>query len=184
MKIIEKNIISFAGCMTVFLVILSFQTGCSGNLSPAASAASETKAMSLLKQFQAAQNVFRMESGQYGIWSELISRNLISDELAAAFDNNPHPLAVNGYLFSEIQSADKSKRAGLCAYPENGKGKVILMLLDVDDRDEWSFYTADNSKWEGRVTIWPSQQDLQTKFTKMRKYSPSEGVTQARKLAN
>ena len=166
------------------ILTLSFLliNGCGEKFNAGMSAAAESKAMSLLKQYHAAQNAYRMQTdGRYGTLDDLVSQNLISDELANAFDSKSNPVPVNGYLFCEIASPDRYKSSGLCAYPKNGKGKVILMILNSSEADEWAFYSANSSDVDGAVHSWPSQSEL-NKFTKMRKYSPSEAAVEAQKM--
>ena len=127
-----------------------------------------------------------MESeGVYGTMKELVDRQAIDGELALAFDGQPQPRPVNGYLFADIEADETGKplkrceRAGLCAYPKEGKGQIILMLLDVNDPEGWAFYTCDG----GVVRSWPSADDLKSKFTRLRQYTPAEGTAAARNLA-
>jgi hypothetical protein len=169
--------------MVLWIFLLLLPAGCgSKSGSGAGMTASETKAMSLLKQFQVAQGVYRMQSeGRYGTLRELISRNLIGDQLARACASASTPVPVNGYVFCEVESSDTSKKSGLCAYPQSGRGKTILMLLDIDDPDEWAFYTAEAGT---RITAWPSHSDLETGFTRLRKYSPAEGLEKARSMVD
>jgi hypothetical protein len=165
---------------------LFFLAGC-GDGQSAPSAAYTTKAASLLKKYQVAQNINRMQSdGAYGSMKELIDRQLIEGELAKAYDKQSPPAAVGGYLFSDIEQdsdgrpIERRKKSGLCAYPESGNGEVILMLLDSNDPEEWAFYTGDAAATGGAVRRWP---DLKDKFTRSNKYSPQEALKEAEKRA-
>jgi hypothetical protein len=172
-------------------VALLLFAGCGGALrDDAERQAAETKAASLLKRYQVAQNVQRMESdGQFGSMQQLLSSGKIEGELAQAFDKSASPTPVNGYLFAEIETGadgaplQRFARAGLCAYPESGKGKVILMLLDTSDPQEWAFYSADAEQVGGAVRRWPSAGDLQSKFTRAKQYTPQDALKEAEKKA-
>jgi hypothetical protein len=172
------------------VVTLACLCGC-GDSSPANAlqTASAMKAKSLLKEYQVAQNVFRMESeGRYGTIGELAQRGHIKDELANASDKK-QALAVNGYLFADIeqdsagQPLERHAKAGVCAYPQDGNGPVILMLLDTNDPEEWAFYAADSAATGGAVRRWPGAEELKSKFARGGKYTPQQAMKEAEKLA-
>ena len=179
-------------CATALLVLLGGcgDSGSSSGSSGALERAASTKAMSLLKKYQVAQSIHRVQSdGAYGAMKELVSSELIDGELAHAFDKQPAPVAVDGYLFSDIdQDSDGRplelhRKAGLCAYPQDRSGTVILMLMDSNDPEEWAYYTSDCATTGGAVRRWPSTADLKDKFTRAGKYSPQEAKKEAEKLA-
>jgi len=172
-------------------VALLLVAGCNGAQREAAERqAAETKAASLLKRYQSAQGVHRMEhDGAYGSMAELIAARHVEGELAQAYDKSASPTPVDGYLFADIEAGSdggalqKSRQAGLCAYPKSGQGKVILMLLDTADPEEWAFYSADAKSTGGAVRRWPSVYDLASKFMRAKQYTPQDAVKEAEKKA-
>ena len=118
----------------------------------------------------------------------------------------PDPKPASGYLFSEITldeggiDLDLNQRAGLAAHPaEPGVtgDQTIMMLLDVstvdpappeaaefmvDGGDEWNFYVVDARKIGGPPTHWPSREELEIFWVRLRKRSPSEALREAERI--
>jgi hypothetical protein len=172
----------------------------------------ETSAKALLKEYAVMQGVYRMEERdarwRYGSVKDLFgdggSKSLISERLYRAWDGHPSPRAANGYLFAEIDTGadglplDRTKRAGLCAYPERpGRSgeKVILMLLDDDRRyglphgvespdvgqgRDWNYYVAEYAKAGKPARVWPTPRELSDVFRVQAQYAPGQAVTAAR----
>ncbi len=149
--------------------------------------ARETKAMSLLKQYQVAQTIYRIEGldpeQKYAHLAELFGERLVDEQIFRAWDGQSDPEPASGYLFAEID-ADRHRRAGLCAYPgQPGRDRdlMILMLLDHSQRDGWNFYVIPFEEIGRPVRRWPSS-SLLGRFQKIGKLSPKEGLRRAREL--
>ena len=135
--------------------------------------------MSLLKNYQVSQMLYRTEAlgaeGEYGTLPELYQASeLVDRELFGAWDGQDSVRPVAGYVFADID-ADRSRRAGLCAYPAqagSAAGRMILMLLDDRDPEEWAFYTAPFELTDRPIRRWPSASTLGSMFTRLAKRSP------------
>ena len=159
--------------------------------------ANETNALSNLKRYQVATSLYQVEEGEYGTMSELYEadQGIIDQALYDAWDGNPDPRPLGGYLFSEIVHdtdggpLEVDERAGLCAYPV-GPGKmghdILCVLLDsrkfkpepigeegfVSQGEEWTFYRARYRDIGGPVRRFPSDSELQRKFVPLSKLTP------------
>ncbi len=158
--------------------------------------ANETYALSNLKRYQVATSLYQVEEGEHGNMSELYEadQGIIDQTLYDAWDGNPDPRPLGGYLFSEIvhdtngEPLEGSGRAGLCAYPV-GPGKIghdiLCVLLDsrkfkpepiaeegfVSHGEKWTFYRARYRDIGGPVRRFPSDSELQRKFVPLSKFS-------------
>lgn len=164
----------------VFVLIATVALAC-GDLGVGEDAqkmAREAKAMSLLKQYQVAQALYKIEGWGadygYGSLGDLRDRGegIIDGELFGAWDRTRNATPVEGYLFADIQT-DRQHRAGLCAYPSDPEmaDTMILMLLDDSDPDEWAFYKAPFASVGNPVRKWPSAATLSKSFERVRKTS-------------
>ena len=103
----------------VAILALGMMFGCTFNI------ANETNALSHLKRYQVATSLYQVEEGEgkYGTMSELYEagQGIIDQVMYDAWDGNPDPRPLGGYLFSEIvhdtdgAPLDFRERAGLCA---------------------------------------------------------------------
>lgn len=174
------------GGLIIVLGALMLVAGC-GDSGSLLAQAQKTKVMSLLKMYSVAQEMNRMETeGRYGSMAELVRAGRLTGELAAAWDGQANPVSVGGYLFHDIEVADKGPRlhAGLCAYMPKGDGDVVLMLLDgtvANDSDSWNYYEASARAVSAPLLQWPDAGEL-SKYRKLTKYSPEEGVNEAKRL--
>ena len=203
-----KKIIKLSEFVFFYSVLSGLLCGCGGG-SDLQKQVNETKAMSLLKQYSTAQAIYQTETeGEYGTLKELHGGpGYIQDELYNAWDGNVNHKSVGGYLFSEITEADSGKqlklseRAGLAAYPaEPGVSgdRIILMLLDMTESqepppgyedgsvnslgDDWNFYVANYGDIGKRVTRWPLERELESKWIKLEKHNPQEALKEAEQL--
>ena len=169
----------------VAILALGTMLGCAFNI------ANETAALSHLKKYQVAASLYQVEEGQgrYGTMSELFEagQGIIDQVMYDAWDGNPDPRPLGGYLFSEIVrdsnggKLDLGERAGLCAYPaEPGQIVDTILCVFADSRkfnpepisedgfvshgEEWTFYRASLGDIGGPLRQFPSDSELQSKF--------------------
>ena len=134
-------------------------------------------ALSELKRFQTATLVYETHYGGYGTLPQLLENDpsgLIGIALGEAWDGQPDPKALKGYLFASMDADEETERVGLCAYPSaNGKtGDLILCTFAdlpefatleearsafVELGDRWSFYAAASQTLERPPPTWPEQ---------------------------
>ena len=160
--------------------------------------ANEVNALSNLKRYQVATSLYQVEegAGKYGTMSELYQadQGIIDQALYDAWDGNPDPKPLSGYLFSEIvhdtngEPLDFSGRAGLCAYPvgPDKMGDILCVLADsrkfkpepaseedfVSHGEEWTLYRAKYSDIGGPLRRFPSDSELQRNFVPLSKPAP------------
>lgn len=174
----------------VAILALGMMFGCTLNI------ANETNALSHLKKYQVATSLYQVEEGEgkYGTMSELYEagQGIIDQVMYDAWDGNPDPRPLGGYLFSEIvrdtngQPLDFRERAGLCAYPV-GPGQmgedILCVFADsrkfnpepisedgfVSHGEEWTFYRASYGDFGGPLRQFPSDSELQSKFIPLQK---------------
>ncbi len=174
----------------VAILALGMMFGCTFNI------ANETNALSHLKRYQVATSLYQVEDGEgkYGTMSELYEagQGIIDQVMYDAWDGNPDPRPLGGYLFSEIvhdtngKPLDFRERAGLCAYPV-GPGTMVdhILCVFVDSRkfkpepifedgfvshgEEWTFYRASYRDIGGPLRHFPSDSELQSKFVPLKK---------------
>ena len=153
--------------------------------------ANETQAMAMLKQYQVAQSIYRVEGWgpEFGyarfrdLYEESGGGQFLDERTYKAWDGHTYSAPVSGYLIADIDT-DRSRRAGACAYPlEPGRSGdlMILMLLDDSDPDEWSYYVAPAEEIGDPIRTWPGAATL-GKFRRLEKFSPQEGLDRARDL--
>ncbi len=174
----------------VAILALGMMFGCTFNI------ANETNARSHLKRYQVATSLYQVEDGEgkYGTMSELYEagQGIIDQVMYDAWDGNPDPRPLGGYLFSEIvhdtngEPLDLRERAGLCAYPVGPGTRVAhILCVFVDSRrfkpepifedgfvshdEEWTFYRASYSDIGGPLRRFPSDSELQRKFVPLKK---------------
>ena len=192
-------------CVSLTVAILGCGEGIS--VTGVMKMANETKAMSILKMLQTASTVYQCErEGVYGTIKELYdSGGMISENIYQACDSQAKPQPISGYLFADITTdssgapLEKHLKAGFVAYPaKTGAGTIILMLCDPRDAkipqgdengfvshgEEWTFYKADYAKIGKPVRCFPSDNELRAKWTAINKYTPEEGVKEAKKIFN
>ena len=169
----------------------------------------ETRAMSFLKKFQTANSLYQVEYGSYASLKVLYedgSSGAIDKEFYQALDGQGNPQSLSGYLYSSIDNdsdgstLDRTERTGLCAYPEKPgeSGDLIICILSdprhfkadeiegggfVSHGEEWNFYTANYQKLGEPLQKWPTDQELKNNFTRIQKRNPTEGLQEARKMA-
>jgi hypothetical protein len=197
-----------------FLVLLAFALhGCYGLFegSEPLKRARETKALSLLRQYQTAATFHQVETGFYGSLPELYEdgsygAGIINEAFYNAWDGHDQPQPLGGYLYSSIDTdwsgapLDRMNYAGLCAYPsEPGKtGDLIICALAdpehfqegmsgdfpaVSHGEEWTFYTAMYVDVGEPLHSWPSDETLEETFQALKKRTPQEGLRDARRLS-
>ena len=196
----------------IFTLIIPVIIGCGDNkgkkdisFADVFKMANETKAMSILKMLQTASAVYMCErEGKYGTIKELYdSGGMINESIYKAWDGHANPSPISGYLFADITTdangspLDRRQKAGFAAYPAKPGGVIILMLCDpgslkmpqggeegfVSHGEEWTFYKADYAKIGGPVCCFPSDEELKTKWTAQKKYTPQEALEEARKIS-
>jgi hypothetical protein len=164
------------------------------------------QAKSHLKKYQVQQAMYLTEQGRLASMKDLELQGEWDKALQQAWDGQPAPDPLQGFLFSEIdrdengQPLDHASRAGLCAYPvKPAAGRPVLcMLLDFrkqaapDDSnpesfrssgDEWNYYEADSTRVNEPVRSWPAAGRWTTVFTRQRKYGAGEAVAEARRIS-
>ena len=158
--------------------------------------ANATKVMSLMKKYQVAQFIYMTEDhGGFASLGALFSKKtgpmLDDTEFRDAWDGAAQPIPLQGYFFSDIEQdsngrlLDRSRYAGLCAYPQvpARHRPALLMLLDFaanNEADMWHFYEADSRLTGGAVRQWPGETSFGRVWMARRKYSPQEGLAKAR----
>ena len=160
--------------------------------------ANETNALSHLKRYQVATSLYQVEEGEgkYGTIEELYEagQGIIEQALYDAWDGNPDPKPLGGYLSEIVHDTDGEpldfrERAGLCAYPvgpgEMG-GSILCVLSDsrrfkpepiseegfVSHGEEWAFYRASYRDIGGPLRRFPSDSELQQKFVRLSQLLP------------
>ena len=159
----------------------------------------ETRSMSYLKKFQTATTIHQVEFGRYGSFEELHDNDGLEDALYRAWDELDDPQPLGGYLYAYFEK--DAERVGLCGYPsEPGESGDLMICTLADPRyfqveeiadgafvshgEEWNFYTADFTSYGGALRRWPSARELDTRFTRIKKRSPKEGLAEARQLVD
>jgi len=199
-----KNIMT---ALTIFVTCALFGFGC-GVSSSLEKKRNETRAMSFLKKYQTANSLYQVEYGSYTSLKKLYedgSSGVIDKEFYQAWDGHNSPQPLSGYLFSSIDKGsdggklDRTNRAGLCAYPEEsgGSGDLIICTLSdpgdfkaeaveggfISHGEEWSFYVANYADLGEPLRKWPSAAIIKKHFTKLKKRNPSQGLAEARRMA-
>ncbi len=189
----------------IFGACVLFGSGCSSELNKQRN---ETRAMSFLKKYQIAASLYQVEYGRYASLKEVYedgSSGVIDKEFYQAWDGHNSPQPLSGYLFSSVDqdseggALDRTDRAGLCAYPENpgGSGDLIICTLSdpgdfkaeeieggfISHGEEWSFYVANYADLGKPLRKWPSAAMIKKHFTKLQKRNPSQGLEEARTMA-
>ncbi len=158
----------------------------------------ETRALSYLKKFQTAATLYQVEFGRYGTLEELRGDDLIESALYSAWDALENPRPLGGFLYTHF--VKDSERVGMCAYPsEPGTSGDLMICTLVDPRyfqaqeyaediyishgEEWNFYTTDFASVGEPLRHWPDDRTLESRFTRIEKRSPEEGLAEARRLA-
>jgi len=114
-------------------------------------ASSTARALAKLREYQVAQNVYRMEAGDAEFAKRLVDLyrqdgrdrrhpSYISADLARASNQWPQPIPYHGYLFSDLTTywnrhpVDGHDQYGLAAYPAHPgvSGDVLLLILQDD----------------------------------------------------
>lgn len=197
-----KNIL--ACTMTVQIIACS-----SADPNSAFKKANETHALSSLKKYQIAQNLYQVSDGrgEYGSIQALYEagEGVIDNSLFDAWDRSPSPKPLGGYLFSEIEQdttgepINRAERAGLCAYPAKPAktgDHVICAISDsrhftpreisggafVSHGEEWTIYKARYEEIGAPIRRFPSDSELAAKFQALEKLTPEKGVQKARRL--
>ena len=197
-------------CVLLTVVILGCGEGGKGfSIKGMMKTANETKAMSILKMLQTASAVYQCErEGIYGTIKELHdSGGMISESIYQAWDRQEKPTPISGYLVADIATdsggipLNRRERSGFAAYPVKPGvtgDSIILMLCDqrnlkapqggeggfVSHGEEWTFFKADYAKIGGPVRCFPGDNELRTKWTALKKYTPQEGLEEAKKISN
>ena len=158
-----------------------------------------THALSQLKKFQTATTAYETEYGGFASFELLLQEDtsgLIDAKFATAWDGEPQPMPLSGYLYSSLDAEDESERIGLCAYPsEPGKtGDVVLCTItDPEEAEEgdvnafatygprWSFYVARVKEVERAPRAWP-EEGAARHFTRMQSRKPAEALEEAWRL--
>ncbi len=165
--------------LLLMFVILS--CGRSEIVGDALKKANETQAMAMLKQYQVAQSIYRVEGwgpeAGYARFRDLYGESggeqFIDERIYKAWDGHTFATPKSGYFIADIDT-DRSRRAGACAYPlEPGRSGdlMILMLLDDSELEEWSFYVAPAEEIGDPIRAWPDPGTL-GKFRRLEKISP------------
>ena len=105
----------------VAILALGIMFGC------AVKVANETYALSNLKRYQVATSLYQVEEGEHGNMSELYEadQGIIDQTLYDAWDGNPDPRPLGGYLFSEIVHDTNGE-------PLEGSGRAFVPIrLDL-----------------------------------------------------
>ena len=169
----------------------------------------ETRAMSFLKKYQTANSLYQVEYGNYASLKMLYedgSSGAIDKDFYQALDSQGNPQSLSGYLYSSIDKdsdgspLDRTERTRLCAYPDNPgeSGDLIICILSdprhfkademegggfVSHGEEWNIYVADYQKFGKTLQKWPTDTELKNNFTRIQKRNPTEGLQEARKMA-
>lgn len=184
----------------VIILLLSATLGAAcGGSSDYEKRRNETRSMSYLKKFQTATTIHQVEFGRYGSFEELHDNDGLEDALYRAWDELDDPQPLGGYLYAYFEK--DAERIGLCGYPsEPGESGDLMICTLADPRyfqveeiadgafvshgEEWNFYTTDFTSYGGVLRSWPSARELDTRFTRLNRRSPKEGLAEARQLVD
>ncbi len=184
--------------LIVLLLSVTLVAACGGT-SDYEKRRNETRSMSYLKKFQTATTIHQVEFGRYGSFEELHGNDGLEDALYRAWDELDDPQPLGGYLYAYFEK--DAERVGLCGYPsEPGESGDLMICTLADPRYfqveeiadgafvshgvEWNFYTTDFASYGGALRSWPSARELDTRFTRLKKRSPKEGLAEARQLVD
>lgn len=184
--------------LIILLLSASLVVACGGT-SDYEKRRNETRAMSYLKKFQTAATVHQVEFGRYGDLDDLYDNGGLEDALFRAWDELDDPQPLGGYLYAHFEK--DAERVGLCGYPsEPGESGDLMICTLADPRyfraeeiaggafvshgEEWNFYTTDFVSFGGALRRWPTARELDTKFTRIKKRSPEQGLAEARQLVD
>ncbi len=184
--------------LIVLLLSVTLVAACGGT-SDYEKRRNETRSMSYLKKFQTATTIHQVEFGRYGSFEELHDNDGLEDALYRAWDELDDPQPLGGYLYAYFEK--DAERVGLCGYPsEPGESGDLMICTLADPRyfqveevadgafvshgEEWNFYTTDFTSYGGALRSWPSARELDTRFTRLNKRNPKEGLAEARQLVD
>lgn len=193
----------------VILLLLLFTglSGCNpaGEMLSAVKKANETNAFSVLKMISVSQNIHLMEHEKYAATIHELDKQGYGSEktmklLLSALHRSSQKAPFSGYYFADIEEdesggpLDTQARYGLTAYPANpGTSGDVMIILLMDSRtarftedragmgDEVQFWTAPYKKADLPVTRWPSSNEFDKKFSRVKMRSPAEALEEAKK---
>ncbi len=135
--------------------------------------ASATAALAKLREYQVAQDQYRIEEqGVEFVFARQLpelfhlkgraagAMELVSKDLVNAWAGNSRPIPYQGYLFAELthgadgRPLDPHVQYGLCAYPaQSGAAGAVVMLVLNDDRTAGPI-RDDRPVSSGAATLW------------------------------
>jgi hypothetical protein len=194
----------------IFSLLLVLISGCDFGGSGALKKANETNAFASLKMISSAQNVIVMEDDKYAETIPDIDRRGYGSErtmrqVVAAYHKSANKTPYSGYYFADIEedesgrTLDRRVRYGLTAYPSTPgiTGDIMIILLidrskvrfnenhiegRPDTSDEIQYWVASYKDIGRPVLRWPSEDELNTKFRRIKMKSPSEALQEAEEL--
>jgi len=204
----DNGVIMNRAFMVSIIIGICVLSGCGGS-SSYDKKYNETRAMSFLKKYQTANSLYQVEYGSYTSLKMLYedgSSGVIDKAFYQALDDQNSPQPLSGYLFTSIDKdsdgskLDRTERTGLCAYPEKpGESGDLIICTLSDPRhfeaeelegggftshgEEWNFYIAGYQNLGEPIRKWPTDEILKNNFTRIQKRNPTEGLQEARKMA-